>query len=399
MPKNWKTYKLGELAEINPKVSLKQGSKYSFVEMKDLDATLKYVSPSVKKELKGGSKFQNGDTLFARITPCLENGKICQVKNLENEVGFGSTEFMIFRGKENLSDTDFIYYVTRTDYVRSAAVQAMTGTSGRQRVEKSALQGLKVVAPDLKSQKQIASILSSLDNKMELNLQVNQTLEAMAQAIFKEWFVNFNFPGFDGKLVDGLPKGWGMGTLNDVCSNARKTYNPKSGQLDSAYVGLEHIPKKSISLWNWGHSSEIDSQKSVFNKGDILFGKLRPYFHKVVIAPIDGICSTDILVIRGNEQFMQFFSMMHLSSDDCIQYANSHSDGTRMPRVNWDSMSKYSIVIPSGEVLKLFDQIMTPLIERIYANIFESITLTQIRDSLLPNLMTGKLEVKHELHQ
>ena len=206
---NWKTYTLGELAEINPKISLKQGSEYSFFEMKDLDATLKYGSPSVKKELKGGSKFQNGDTLFARITPCLENGKICQVKNLENEVGFGSTEFMIFRGKEDLSDTDFIYYITRTEYVRNAAIQAMTGTSGRQRVEKSALQELDVVAPDLKSQKSIASILSSLDNKIELSLQMNQTLEEMAQAIFKEWFVNFNF-------LSREPKGAYLGRSPDV---------------------------------------------------------------------------------------------------------------------------------------------------------------------------------------
>src|SRR5574344_2113493 len=101
----WKIYKLGDFAEINPKIALKQGLEYSFVEMKDLDTTYKYVLPSTKKELKGGSKFQNGDTLFARITPCLENGKICQVKNLENNLGFGSTEFLVFRGRKNVSDS------------------------------------------------------------------------------------------------------------------------------------------------------------------------------------------------------------------------------------------------------------------------------------------------------
>src|SRR5690606_32523784 len=135
--KNWKTYKLADFADINPKVSMKMGNKYSFVEMKDLDATFKFTSPSLKKELKGGSKFQNGDTLFARITPCLENGKICQVKNLENDIGFGSTEFLVFRGKDKISDSDFVYYLTRTEYVRNNAIQMMTGTSGRQRVEKS----------------------------------------------------------------------------------------------------------------------------------------------------------------------------------------------------------------------------------------------------------------------
>ncbi len=204
----WKKYKLGDFVEINPRISLKQGDEYSFVEMKDLNATFKYVSPSAKRELKGGSKFQNGDTLFARITPCLENGKICQVKKLENNVGFGSTEFLVFRGKENVSDNDFVYYLSRSEFVKNNAVQMMTGTSGRQRVEKSALEELEITAPDLPTQRQIAAILSALDDKIELNLQMNQTLEAMAQAIFKEWFVDFNFPGFDGELVDGLPKGW-----------------------------------------------------------------------------------------------------------------------------------------------------------------------------------------------
>ena len=199
---------MSDFAEINPRISLKQGNEYSFVEMKDLDATFKYVTLSVKKELKGGAKFENGDTLFARITPCLENGKICQVKELENNDGFGSTEFLIFRGKENISDTDFVYYLMRSDYVRNNAIQMMSGTSGKQRVEKSALEEFEIQAPDLTTQSQIAQILSLLDDKIELLQQMNQTLENIAQAIFKEWFADFNFPGFDGELVDGLPKGW-----------------------------------------------------------------------------------------------------------------------------------------------------------------------------------------------
>jgi len=217
-PDNWKLYRLGDFAEINPKVSLKQGIVYSFVEMKDLDSTFKYVSPSTKKELKGGAKFQNGDTLFARITPCLENGKICQVKNLDNNLGFGSTEFLVFRGRKNVSSSEFVYYLSRSEFVKNNAIQMMTGSSGRQRVEKSALEELEIYVPtDIQTQSKIAQILSSLDDKIELNLQMNQTLEAMAQALFKEWFVDFKFPGFDGKLADGLPNGWKMGKLSSVC--------------------------------------------------------------------------------------------------------------------------------------------------------------------------------------
>lgn len=389
----WKTYKLGEFTDINPRVPLKQGNDYSFVEMKDLNATFKYVSPSAKRELKGGSKFQNGDTLFARITPCLENGKICQVKKLENNVGFGSTEFLVFRGKENVSDNDFVYYLSRSEFVKNNAVQMMTGTSGRQRVEKSALEQLEITAPDLPTQRQIAQILTSLDDKIELNLQMNQTLESMAQAIFKEWFVNFNFPGFDGELVDGLPKGWRMGNLDELCSNIRVSYNPIRDEIDTRYIGLEHIPRKSIMLSEWGHSDDINSQKSQFQKGDILFGKLRPYFHKVVIAPFNGICSTDILVIRSIIPQSQLYAYFHLFSDECISYSNSHSDGTRMPRVNWNSLSKFQIPIPSDEILIQFQETNHPFFEKVYSSIFENQSLTQTRDTLLPKLMSGQLEV------
>lgn len=110
----WKEYKFSEFVIINPSVTLKANEKYSFVEMKDLEDGYKYCVPKTKKIKGGGAKFQNGDTLFARITPCLENGKICQVKELEDNVGFGSTEFYVFRGKTDVSDTEFVYYLSRS---------------------------------------------------------------------------------------------------------------------------------------------------------------------------------------------------------------------------------------------------------------------------------------------
>lgn len=146
MRNNWKEYKFSDFVEINPKVLLKKSEEYSFVEMKDLTESKKYVSPSRKKTLTGGARFKNGDTLFARITPCLENGKISQVKELENEVGFGSTEFLVFRGKKDVSHSDFIFYLSLTDDVRNFAEQNMVGTSGRQRVGWQAFDNLSLNA-------------------------------------------------------------------------------------------------------------------------------------------------------------------------------------------------------------------------------------------------------------
>lgn len=189
----------------------------------------------IKYELdkfKGGSKFRNGDTLFARITPCLENGKIAQVSFLDNkEIGFGSTEFIVLREKENITLNDYIYYLFITDKIKNIAIKSMTGTSGRQRVQEDVLKYTIVKLPPLAEQKYIASILSALDDKIELNNKTNKILEEMAQTIFKEWFINFNFPNEDGKpykksggeMIDSelgkIPKGWRIGTIGDLISN------------------------------------------------------------------------------------------------------------------------------------------------------------------------------------
>lgn len=329
-----------------------------------------------------------GDVVLTTEAPL---GEVAQIKT--NEKIALAQRVITLRGKKNVIDSTYLKYFLFSPIGQGNLKSKETGSTVTG-IKQSELRQVEIYAPEYNEQVEIASILCSLDDKIELNLQMNQTLENMAQTIFKDWFVNFNFPGFDGVLVDGLPKGWRNGALKNICLNIRDSYNPKQTEIDSYYVGLEHIPRRSISLLNWGHSSQIDSQKSKFLKGDVLFGKLRPYFNKVVIAPVDGICSTDILVIRANEEYYQYYSLLHLSSDDCIQYSNSHSDGTRMPRVNWEALSKFAINVPTEEIAVQFQNIINPIIRKLNANGFENQTLTQLRDNLLPKLMTGKIEVK-----
>ncbi|MBM3405394.1 MAG: restriction endonuclease subunit S [Bacteroidetes bacterium] len=128
----WKEYKFSDFVYINPSVKIPKDQLVSFVEMKDLTDGQRFCKPSQERKLSGGSKFENGDTLFARITPCLENGKICQVKGLVNSIGFGSTEFHVFRGKPKVSDSNFVYYLCRWSDVRDHAEKNFDGTSGRQ---------------------------------------------------------------------------------------------------------------------------------------------------------------------------------------------------------------------------------------------------------------------------
>jgi len=186
----WKEYKFSDFVEINPNVTLPSDETISYVEMKDLNESEKFCFPSSEREKGNGSKFQNYDTLFAKITPCLENGKICQVRGLKNNVGLGSTEFIVFRGKRNISNTDFIFYLSRWDEVRSHAEINLDGTSGRQRVPIACFDDLIIKMPvDIDEQKAIASILSSLDDKIDLLHRQNATLEKMGETLFRQWFI------------------------------------------------------------------------------------------------------------------------------------------------------------------------------------------------------------------
>jgi len=271
--------------------------------------------------------------------------------------------------------------------------------------------------PPLDEQKAIAHILGTLDDKIELNQQTNQTLEAIARALFKSWFIDFDpvrakmdgrqpagmdaetaalFPAEfeDGGAIGKIPAGWRSGVLKDISENPKRTIRPEQIPVGTPYVGLEHMPKRSIALSDWGVSDNVESNKFQFENGDILFGKLRPYFHKVGVAIQNGVCSTDILVIipKCSEWFS--LALAYVSSDGFVEYTNMSSDGTRMPRTNWQVMGQYPITIPSLEVAKAFNTEVSVIVQTIRSNIFQLKTLASIRDTLLPKLLSGEICVK-----
>jgi type I restriction enzyme S subunit len=184
MREGWKEVEFGEIVEFPPKVKLRKSEKYPFIPMEEINERYKYVYPKIKKELSsGGAKFEEGDTLFSRITPCLQNGKIAQAKNLDNSPGFGSTEYFVFRGIENLTDSDFIYYLSITEEFRKNAINSMVGASGRQRADAGHIKKFKFLLPPLETQRKIAKILSNYDDLIENNLKRIKILEEMAQIL------------------------------------------------------------------------------------------------------------------------------------------------------------------------------------------------------------------------
>ena len=327
----------------------------------------------------------------------------------------------IFRvvGKPGIDQGFLRYLLLSCMPVFHLHVQDKRTTMGH--VTKQDLQRIKVRVPPLQEQRAIAHILGTLDDKIELNRRMSETLEAMARALFKAWFVDFepvraklagrwqrgqSLPGlpahlydlFPDRLVDSelgeIPEGWKVGTLGNVAENPRRSVQPNSIPPDTPYIALEHMPRRCIALSDWGTAEGIESNKFEFRKGEILFGKLRPYFHKVGVAPVDGVCSTDIVVVCPRTPHWFAFVLCVVSSDDFVEFTNAGSTGTKMPRTSWADMARYEIALPPDALAQAFNAIVRRQVDRLIAAVHESRTLAALRDALLPKLISGEIRVK-----
>jgi type I restriction enzyme S subunit len=181
-----------------------------------------------------------------------------------------------------------------------------------------------------------------------------------------------------------------VGTLGDVAEHPRRAVQPDKIDTATPYIALEHMPKRCIALSEWGTAAALESSKFEFRRAEFLFGKLRPYFHKVGIAPLDGVCSTDIVVVAPKAETWFGFVLGHISSDTFVEYTNAGSTGTKMPRTSWREMARYDVVLPSDSVAAAFTDKLRSSTNRILAAIHESRTLTALRDTLLPKLISGE---------
>jgi type I restriction enzyme S subunit len=307
------------------------------------------------------------------------------------------------------NDPRFIAY-----FVRSLDFSAYSDKAAVPGLNRNDLHTAKVRLPPLPEQRAIAHILGTLDDKIELNRRMIQTLEAIARALFTSWFVDFEpvrakadgrdpglpehladlFPGsFEDSALGGIPAGWNVATLGDVAVSPRRLVKPSELDPVTPYIGLEHMPRKSIALAEWGNAASLESGKAAFRRGEILFGKLRPYFHKVGVAAIDGVCSTDIVVLTSKSEAWYGFVAGHVSSDAFVAYTNASSTGTKMPRTSWTEMARYPLALPHAAICAAFTDRVSPMIERILASIDETRTLAAVRDALLPRLVSGEFTI------
>ena len=260
----------------------------------------------------------------------------------------------------------FIYYFLKELELDRYDVGSSNPTLNRNHVHL-----LPAWLPPVAEQKAITQVLSSLDDKIDLLHRQNKTLEAIAETLFRQWF------------IEEAQDDWEEGTLGTVADNIRCSVKLSDIQSDGKYIGLEHIDRHEITLKRCGLSGEINSNKYAFEPRDILFGKLRPYFHKVCFTSFLGICSTDILVIRPKCQKWFSFCLFAFFQDEVVEYANLGSGGTRMPRTNWKMLQDYPILIPDDESLTRFNDLVLPSIEKMTYNLTQIQTLEKLRDTRL----------------
>jgi len=461
MKYNSKKIKLSDIAYFNPKRELKKGSYAKFIDMASIPVNLREISGGTYKTFNGSSsKFKNGDVLFSRITPCLENGKTSKVNILnENEIAHGSTEFIVISAKEPKYDENYLYYLTRLPRFREFSKSRMIGTSGRQRVAWQSLAEYEFYCPGKIYRNKAGKILSTFDDKIQSNSLINQTLESIAQTIFKSWFIDFDpvyakvqairegrdpelaamamiagksaaaikklqggncelanellglenlrniaslFPSeFIESAIGLIPKGWNTAAVYDlgtyINGAAYKAFEPNAEQRGLPIIKIAEL-KSGVTIQT-RYSTLNMPEKYKINLGDILFswsGNPDTSIDIFVWACGTAWLNQHIFRVVPHEKQERSFVLMTLK---CLKpvFAEIARDKqtTGLGHVTIADLKRLNLAVPTKSVLNQCDKIITPLIDKILVTKCENQTLANLRDVLLPHLISGELSIKN----
>lgn len=372
MRSDWKIKKLSEIAIFNPIERLPKGTMAKKIGMDKLQPFCRDIPSYELESFSGGTKFRNGDTIMARITPCLENGKTAKVNILDaDEIGFGSTEYIVFRPSFE-TDEDYLYYLVCSPLIREPAIKSMVGSSGRQRVQTSVVENLEIPVPSFEEQKKIVSILKSIDDKIELNNRINENLAEQVSSVYQAWFEDFN-------LSDGVcPQKWKQGVLANIASitSGKRPPMRSTDKTDEAMIPL--VGAASVM----GYTSDANHTDKI-----IVTGRVGTHG---VVQRFNTPCwtSDNTLVITSN---------LYEYTYQILQRIDYHSlnRGSTQPLITQGDMNKVAILLPDQDTLFEFEAFAGKLMAQYEANQQENSKLAMLRDTLLPKLISGELDVSN----
>lgn len=379
MKEAWKECKLGEVVEINPTESIKKGTISKKIGMDLLQPFCRSISSFSTEAYSGGAKFRNKDTIMARITPCLENGKTAMVNILDdNEIGFGSTEYIVFRAKNNISDPYFIYYLITSSLIREPAIKSMVGSSGRQRVQTDVVANLSINLPPLATQQKIAKILSSLDDKIELNNKINDNLEQQAQAIYDELFNNDDRTIILGDIIETTSGGTPSRKNMAFYTNGNYCW-VKSKELQSSFIidTEEKITDDAIN----------NSAAKLLPKNSVLIAMYGATVGAYGIISKDMTCNQAICALLPNENYP--YSYLFMFAKNITHELENLAVGSAQQNISQVLIKKLKVHSDTNKI-KEFHSYTHSLFEKKLLIEQENKNLSNLRDTLLPKLMSGE---------
>ena len=403
-------YKLSEIALFNPTETLKKGTLAKKVGMDKLQPFCRDIPDYEIAEFSGGMKFRNGDTIMARITPCLENGKTAKVNILDTEeVGFGSTEYIVFRAIDGVTDEDYLYYLVCSPIVRDIAIKSMVGSSGRQRVQTDVVKGIEVELPTLDEQRKIGSLLKILDDKIAVNNEINENLEQQAVVLFRSWFSAFSLSPNSHRVnseFGEIPEDFTVikvGSLpilvTDYVSNgsfASLKANVSLYQEPNYAYFIRNTDLKSGSLGVFvdQHSYEFLSKSTLYG-GEIIISNVGDVGSVFLCPKLDAhmTLGNNIIMLRPEDDHLRYYLYIwfkYLQGQALIQGIKG---GSAQPKFNKTDFKNTSILIPPKDILSRFHETVAPMFEMISHRQTETSRLANLRDTLLPHLMSGEIDV------
>lgn len=388
--------KFTEYVEVNPKTNLKKGEYAPFVEMANVSITYREPEKIEYKKYTSGPKFQNGDSVVARIEPCLQNGKRFFWKS--DKIGFGSTEYIVFRAKEGKMDSKYLFYLLKTDYIKKRMVSSMVGATGRQRVNNDIFGQIEIVVPNIEKQKKIGRTLFLYDDLIENNQKQIKLLEEAAQRLYKEWFVDLRFPGHENtKIVDGVPEGWSVYPFSskvDIMSGG----TPKTS-IPDYYNGKIpfYTPKDSDGAF-FAYKTQMN-----ITEGGLKNCNSRLYPPKTVIITARGtVGKTTILAVpmamnqscyalKMKENDAPYYLFFALNNE--IKALQTMANGGVFNTIIGKTFDSINIQIPKDPLIYGFEETVRPFMEQIKNKLQANSKLVEARDRLLPKLMSGEVKV------